>query len=92
MRDKVLTAATAAGRRPGDVTCALNLHAGLAAHVDPDPSSVVGPAGYVTERLARLAETGFTAFNLMPTTPAPLAQLEQLAAEVLPGVRALAAA
>jgi alkanesulfonate monooxygenase SsuD/methylene tetrahydromethanopterin reductase-like flavin-dependent oxidoreductase (luciferase family) len=92
MRRKVLAGAAAAGRGPADVTCALNLHAGIARQADPDRDKVVGPAGYVADRLGALAAIGFTAFNLIPAGPAPLGQLELLATEVLPQVRALAAA
>jgi alkanesulfonate monooxygenase SsuD/methylene tetrahydromethanopterin reductase-like flavin-dependent oxidoreductase (luciferase family) len=92
MRRKVLAGAEAAGRRPADVTCALNLVAGIAARPDPDQDKVVGPAGYVADRLAAITAIGFTAVNFIPAGEAPLDQLELLGTEVLPQLRALAAA
>jgi alkanesulfonate monooxygenase SsuD/methylene tetrahydromethanopterin reductase-like flavin-dependent oxidoreductase (luciferase family) len=82
MRERVLAAAVDAGRRPQDVTCALNfgVHIGDAGGAD-----VAGSAGQVAERIAGFVDAGFTAFNLQPRGEPD--QLDRIAAEVIPAVR-----
>lgn len=89
LRDRVLAAAAAAGRDPGELTCAYNLGVRVDEHERPgtSPSVVTGPADAVAEQLAGLAGLGFTAFNLQPVGPDPAEQVERLANEVVPAVR-----
>jgi probable F420-dependent oxidoreductase len=89
LRDRVLAAAAAAGRDPGELTCAYNLGVRVDEHERPgtSPSVVTGPADAVAEQLAGLAGLGFTALNLQPVGPDPAEQVERLANEVVPAVR-----
>ncbi len=88
MLHRVLDAAEAAGRPPGDIARVLNVTVRLAARPDPDPGLISGPAGYVTERLVGFAGAGFTGFNLMTAGPGRRGQLARLAETVIPEVRA----
>jgi alkanesulfonate monooxygenase SsuD/methylene tetrahydromethanopterin reductase-like flavin-dependent oxidoreductase (luciferase family) len=87
MRGKVLAAATAAGRAPGDITCALNVTLRLGEHDDGDPDQLAGSSDHVIKRLRELRAMGFTAFNFVPDGPDVAGQIEQLAREVLPALR-----
>jgi probable F420-dependent oxidoreductase len=89
LRERVLAAAAAAGRDPGELTCAYNLGVRVDEHERPgtSPSVVAGPADAVAEQLAGFAGLGFTAFNFQPAGPDPAAQVERLANEVVPAVR-----
>jgi alkanesulfonate monooxygenase SsuD/methylene tetrahydromethanopterin reductase-like flavin-dependent oxidoreductase (luciferase family) len=82
MRERVLTAASDAGRDRADITCALNLRIRLGGDTDADMAA--GPPAAVTHRLKDFIAMGFTSFNLQPTDRS---QLEQIAAEVLPALR-----
>ena len=84
MRRSVLEAAERAGRDPSTVTTALNLTVELDA--DPDAGLVGGPAPAVAERLAGFVESGFTTLNLK--VPAGKEQIERIAKEVIPQIRA----
>lgn len=88
MRDKVLTAALQAGRTAADLTCALNIEVQIGTHIDPRPGLITGPPAEVTACLLEFVTAGFTAFNFMPAGELHIDQLEQLAAHVLPGLRA----
>jgi alkanesulfonate monooxygenase SsuD/methylene tetrahydromethanopterin reductase-like flavin-dependent oxidoreductase (luciferase family) len=58
----------------------------------PERASVVsGSPDAVADRLAALVALGFGALNLMPSGPGGSEQVERLAEEVLPAVRAAAA-
>jgi alkanesulfonate monooxygenase SsuD/methylene tetrahydromethanopterin reductase-like flavin-dependent oxidoreductase (luciferase family) len=87
MRGKVLAAAEAAGRPPGDITCALNVAVHLGNDADPQPDLVAGSADQVTARLQRFIGLGFTAFNFMPRGGSASEQAERLASEVIPALR-----
>jgi alkanesulfonate monooxygenase SsuD/methylene tetrahydromethanopterin reductase-like flavin-dependent oxidoreductase (luciferase family) len=88
MRGQVLAAAQAAGRAPGDVTCALNLEVRVGDRAPADPQIVSGTPGEIAGRLRELAGAGFTAFNFSPAGPRPAReQVEQLAADVIPLLR-----
>ena len=85
MRERVLTAARAAGRKPDEITCALN----VPVHIGERRDNVLsGPATAIVERLISFAGWGFTSFNVVPAGRDRAAQTELLAAEVLPAVRA----
>ncbi|GAA0990583.1 LLM class flavin-dependent oxidoreductase [Acrocarpospora macrocephala] len=88
MRDRVLSAAEAAGRDPGQVTCALNISIQVGGAPDPDPDVVSGAADEVVERLLTFCKLGFTAMNFMTVGPDPVGQAERLAREIVPMVRA----
>ena len=88
MRGQVLAAARAAGRAPGDVTCALHLEVSVGGGADAGADVVSGSPGQIAGRLAGLIEAGFTAFSFSPAGPRPAGeQVEQLAADVLPRLR-----
>jgi alkanesulfonate monooxygenase SsuD/methylene tetrahydromethanopterin reductase-like flavin-dependent oxidoreductase (luciferase family) len=92
MRERVLAAAREAGRQPDEITCAYNVPfrvGGRGDEGDDVATSVVsGPPGAVAERLAGFVALGFTAMNLMPVGPGRDEQIERLAREVIPEVRA----
>jgi alkanesulfonate monooxygenase SsuD/methylene tetrahydromethanopterin reductase-like flavin-dependent oxidoreductase (luciferase family) len=87
MREQILQAAADAGREPGAITCICNLEVRIGTE-DPDRSVVSGEPGRVVERLQELAEVGFGGMNFIVGDPDGAEQREQLAAEVLPGLRA----
>jgi alkanesulfonate monooxygenase SsuD/methylene tetrahydromethanopterin reductase-like flavin-dependent oxidoreductase (luciferase family) len=87
MRGQVLAAARAAGRPPGDVTCALHLEVSVGGG-DAGPGIVSGSPGQIAGRLGELVEAGFTAFSFSTAGPRPAGeQVEQLAADVIPLLR-----
>jgi alkanesulfonate monooxygenase SsuD/methylene tetrahydromethanopterin reductase-like flavin-dependent oxidoreductase (luciferase family) len=87
MRERVLTAAREAGRRPEDLTLAYNVAVRVEANAGPDPHLVSGPPGAVAERLRGLLDLGFTALNLVIAGPGEAEQVERLASEVIPDLR-----
>jgi hypothetical protein len=88
MRDRVARAAEAAGRSIDVITCALNVEVRIGGGPGADPDAVAGEPEAVAERLIELAGQGFTAFNLKPVGPGRDEQIERLAREVVPAVRA----
>lgn len=88
MRDRVLSAARAAGREPGSVTAVYNVAVRVDEHAAPQPSTVVGGAEAVAEQLIGFTRLGFSGFNFQPAGPDPDEQAERLAREVIPLVRA----
>jgi alkanesulfonate monooxygenase SsuD/methylene tetrahydromethanopterin reductase-like flavin-dependent oxidoreductase (luciferase family) len=90
LRERVMAAARAAGREPGAIACAYNVVVRVDERAEPDPSTVSGPPGAVADRLVEFTKIGFTAVNLMPAGPDPVTQVERLAREVIPAVRAAA--
>jgi alkanesulfonate monooxygenase SsuD/methylene tetrahydromethanopterin reductase-like flavin-dependent oxidoreductase (luciferase family) len=90
MRDRVLTAARAAGRDPEEITCAYNLGVRVDERAEARPSVVAGAPDAVTDRLLGLLELGFGALSLIPTGPGGPEQAERLAREVVPALRAAA--
>jgi alkanesulfonate monooxygenase SsuD/methylene tetrahydromethanopterin reductase-like flavin-dependent oxidoreductase (luciferase family) len=93
MRERVLAAAVAAGRDPGEITCAYNVGVRVddRAAAGPDASVVVGSAGAVTERLLGFCSLGFDALSLVPVGPGEQEQAERLGREVVPALRETAA-
>lgn len=92
LRDKVLAAARAAGRPPGDLTCALNVDVHVGDRAEPRPGLVTGSADQVAACLHGFAGLGFTAFNFMVAgEPGAEAaeQVERVATEVIPRLRAM---
>jgi probable F420-dependent oxidoreductase len=88
MRDRILSAARAAGRDPQHITCAYNLEVRVENAPSRDPAVVAGSPDAVAERLLGFVRLGFTAMNFHPVGPGTQEQLERLAGEVLPAVRA----
>jgi alkanesulfonate monooxygenase SsuD/methylene tetrahydromethanopterin reductase-like flavin-dependent oxidoreductase (luciferase family) len=86
MRERIRSAARAAGRDPDEITCAYHLQIRVGA-AEPDPDLVAGTAEAVVERLVSFRRLGFTAFSLAPVGPDVDEQVERLATEVLPEVR-----
>jgi alkanesulfonate monooxygenase SsuD/methylene tetrahydromethanopterin reductase-like flavin-dependent oxidoreductase (luciferase family) len=87
MRERILAAASEAGRDPAEITCAYNVTVQLDADHE-DPSVIAGPPDVVAERLNEFTRHGFTAFNIIPAGPEPREQVERIAREVIPAVRA----
>jgi alkanesulfonate monooxygenase SsuD/methylene tetrahydromethanopterin reductase-like flavin-dependent oxidoreductase (luciferase family) len=88
MRDRVLAAARAAGRDPGEITCAYNVGVRVDERAGSQPSAVAGSPAAVAERLLGFLELGFTALSLIPLGPGEREQAERLASEVVPALRA----
>lgn len=88
MRERVRAAARAAGRDPEDITCAYNVGFRIGDGADSSPAVLSGPPAQVTDRLLGFIEGGFTALNFIPIGPYEQDQVERLASEVLPAVRA----
>jgi probable F420-dependent oxidoreductase len=90
MRARVLAAAREAGRDPDEITCALNMEIRVDPGAAPDPSMVTGSAEAVAEQLTQLTELGFSALNFKPNGPDRAEQVDLLAREVIPAVKASA--
>ncbi|MGH8961889.1 MAG: LLM class flavin-dependent oxidoreductase [Jatrophihabitantaceae bacterium] len=88
MRGRILRGAHDAGRDPADLTCAYNVQVRIEAQSHAPSSIVSGSAEAVTERLLSFRDLGFTAVNLTPVGPDRREQVEQLARDVLPDLRA----
>jgi probable F420-dependent oxidoreductase len=91
MRERVLAAASAAGRDPEEITCAYNVGVRVDERAEARPAVVAGAAGAVTERLLGFRELGFDALSLIPVGPGERQQAERLGREVLPALRAATA-
>ena len=89
MRERVLAAASAAGRDPDEITCAYNVGVRVDERATAEASVVAGSAGAVTERLLGFCSLGFDALSLIPVGPGE--QAERLGREVLPALRELTA-
>ncbi|HTC69833.1 MAG TPA: LLM class flavin-dependent oxidoreductase [Acidothermaceae bacterium] len=87
MLEKVRSSAAGAGRDPDAITCAYNMEIRAGA-VDDDLNVVSGSVAQVIERLLGFVDIGFTAMNFAPVGPDPDRQLQLLANEVIPAVRA----
>jgi len=90
MRARVLAAAREAGREPEAITCAYNLGVRVDERAEARPSVVSGSPGAVAEQLLGFVELGFTALSLMPVGAGADEQVQRLAREVIPAVRAAA--
>jgi alkanesulfonate monooxygenase SsuD/methylene tetrahydromethanopterin reductase-like flavin-dependent oxidoreductase (luciferase family) len=90
LRDRILTAARGAGRDPGEIACIYNMEVRVDESLEPVPSVVHGSPDAVAEQLLGFVALGFTGFNFMPFGPGKDEQVERLAREVIPAVRASA--
>jgi len=87
LRDQVLAAAEAAGRDPAAVAAIYNIVVRVEREPGDQPGVVSGPPAAIAERLAGFTRLGFSGFNLMPSGPDRLEQIEILGGEVLPLLR-----
>jgi len=87
LRERVLRAASEAGRDPSEITCAYNLEVRVDESASTDDTVVSGSPDAVAERLAGFLGLGFSAINFMPHGPGADEQAERLANEVIPAVR-----
>jgi probable F420-dependent oxidoreductase len=88
MRDRVLSAAAEAGRDPGEITLVYNVDVRVDERADLGPTVVSGPPDAVIEQLVGFTALGFRVFSFLPAGPDTEEQLERLAREVIPAVRA----
>lgn len=86
MREFILAGARGAGRGPEAITCAYNLD--ISVGEQTDEGIVSGSADAVAEQLIGFVKLGFTAFNFKPVGADRAEQVERLAREVIPAVRA----
>jgi alkanesulfonate monooxygenase SsuD/methylene tetrahydromethanopterin reductase-like flavin-dependent oxidoreductase (luciferase family) len=87
LRNRIVTAALDARRDPDDITCAYHIQLNL--NGPDEPGVLTGSADQLAERLASFTKLGFTALSLVPVGPGRDEQLERIAAEIIPAVRAL---
>ena len=87
MRDQIVSAASDAGRDPGEITCCYNLEISLGGKRDPRPQVVSGSPDEVIERLLDFVALGFDAMNFILVGPDHDEQRERLAHEVIPVLR-----
>jgi alkanesulfonate monooxygenase SsuD/methylene tetrahydromethanopterin reductase-like flavin-dependent oxidoreductase (luciferase family) len=88
MRARIHAGAREVGRPPEDITCAYNLGIRIDERAARQTSAVCGPPDAVTDQLIGFVKLGFTAFNFQPVGPDRGEQMERLAREVIPAVRA----
>jgi probable F420-dependent oxidoreductase len=88
MRERVLAGAREAGREPEEITCVYNIDVRVDEHPHEPATVVAGSPDVVAERLLGFLQLGFTAMNFLPVGPDEDEQVERLAREVLPAVRA----
>jgi probable F420-dependent oxidoreductase len=88
LRERVLAAAREAGRDPGEIACVYNLGFRVDERARAQAGAVAGSPDSVAERLAGFLRLGFTGLSLSPVGSDPDEQVERLAREVLPAVRA----
>jgi alkanesulfonate monooxygenase SsuD/methylene tetrahydromethanopterin reductase-like flavin-dependent oxidoreductase (luciferase family) len=87
MRNAVLGAADRAGRDPADITCAYNMELHVGADLQ-NPKIVSGTSEQVIDQLVKITDLGFTAMSFALVGPDEHHQLEALARDVIPAVRA----
>jgi probable F420-dependent oxidoreductase len=88
MRERILGAAREAGRDPVQIRCVYNLDIRVDDRPADDPGIVSGSANALVERLRGFLRLGFTAMNFCPAGPDQPEQVERLAREVVPPLRA----
>ena len=87
MLDKIRAAAGAAGRDPDEITCAYHIQVRLDGA--DEPGVVTGSTEAIAEELAGFVRLGFTALSLVPIGSGRDEQVERIATEIIPAVRAL---
>jgi len=87
MRDRILGAATDAGRDPGQVELVYNVEVRVEDRPSGEHAEVAGTPEAVAGTLSGFVRLGFTGVNLFPVGPGLDEQAEILAREVIPAVR-----
>ncbi len=87
MRRRIDAAAEAAGRRPDQIRGILNLSIRIDPGAQPQPDAVTGSAKRVVSQLQDLRGLGFTGFNFILSGPDRIADMQQIAEDVLPILR-----
>jgi alkanesulfonate monooxygenase SsuD/methylene tetrahydromethanopterin reductase-like flavin-dependent oxidoreductase (luciferase family) len=90
MRERIEAGARAAGRDPGELTYAYNMDIRVDEKGDPEPSVLSGSPAAVVEQLVAFVRLGFSVLNFKPYGPGRAEQVERLATEVIPAVKAAA--
>ena len=85
--EQVRSAAEAAGRDPAEITAAYNMLVRVGDEQPGNVMTVAGSSAAIAEQLIGFTKLGFTSFNLAPTGPDRLEQIELLGREVLPELR-----
>ena len=88
MRERIFEAARAVGRDPNDMTLAYNIDFRIDEKARPQRGVVTGSSEQIAEQLIDFTNLGFSAMNFSPSGDGPEEQIERLAREVLPAVRA----
>jgi len=88
MLEEVRRGLDEAGRDPAGFTFGLNVPVRVEEGAVAEPGEVAGSPDQVTEELARFVQGGFTLLNVWPVGN-QAEQRQRLAAEILPGVRAI---
>jgi alkanesulfonate monooxygenase SsuD/methylene tetrahydromethanopterin reductase-like flavin-dependent oxidoreductase (luciferase family) len=88
MRERIFEAARAVGREPTDIRLTYNIDFRIDEAAGQQPGVLIGPAGQIAQQLISFINLGFSAMNFSPFGDAPEEQVERLAREVLPAVRA----
>jgi alkanesulfonate monooxygenase SsuD/methylene tetrahydromethanopterin reductase-like flavin-dependent oxidoreductase (luciferase family) len=89
MYRRIAAAAEAAGRDPAEITCVYNVPVRVDERTQESPGAVAGPVEKVVDKLRDLFGVGFTAMNFMPFGDDVPEQVELLATEVIPALRAV---
>jgi alkanesulfonate monooxygenase SsuD/methylene tetrahydromethanopterin reductase-like flavin-dependent oxidoreductase (luciferase family) len=90
MRERILEAATDAGRDPASITCAYNIVIHLGDDRADQPGVVSGSAGAVTEQLLECVDVGFHTFNFVLSAADQRRQAQRIATEIRPALDAAA--
>jgi alkanesulfonate monooxygenase SsuD/methylene tetrahydromethanopterin reductase-like flavin-dependent oxidoreductase (luciferase family) len=88
MTNRIVEGARAAGREPEEITYVYNLQIRVGERIDAEPFVVSGTPDAVVERLLGFVALGFSAFNFVPFGADVPEQIERLAHEVIPAMRA----
>ena len=88
LRARIVDAARQAGRAPEQITFVCNLAIQLDGARPAEPSIVSGSTAQILERLTEIRELGFTSMNFNLSGGSRSEQLQRLAEEILPSLRA----
>lgn len=87
MRERIFEGAKEAGRNPEDIKLVYNIDLQVGERQDLGPGVVAGPPNQIVDRLGGFVRLGFTGFNF-GLVGSPEEQIEMLASEVVPSLRA----
>jgi alkanesulfonate monooxygenase SsuD/methylene tetrahydromethanopterin reductase-like flavin-dependent oxidoreductase (luciferase family) len=88
MRQRMLEAARDAGRDPAEISCIYNLEVRVGEPRGARPFLISGNPEVMADRLLGLLRLGFSGLNFIAVGPETEEQVERLAREVIPAVRA----